>query len=488
MRDPWPASAHEPLASIAVDELLTRDYASRPSIVFEGLRDRYGPVAPVELLGLPTWLVLGYPQALEVLRDERGVWSKRLAHWRARSEGAVPPDWPIRPLIETENSTRQGGRRLSEFRAAWSAALTPFQDRTQAPARQLEAEVSSYADDLISELSEGTEGGGRTGWADLCAQYTRPLPLMVLGRLLGYERGPSDDVIMDMWRLLDGSPEAGAAAKRLIEAWADLAAAKMARPGDDFPSYLVAARPEFTVEELSLELAMLVGFVGDFTGSLISNTVAEVITGNVAARESLSDGMIRETVNRVAMASPPLANTFRFPMIDTKLGQFTISAGDTVLVSIAAAHADPLFAGGMSRDTMLSSRAHLAWGAGAHHCLGRQLATAITSVAVSRLFDRFSALELALPADQLPWRYSPLMRSLRSLPVRFTLAEPPRAPRPGRGATAAAATAAGTAAAAAAATATPAPAQRPAAETPAQRDYRRGSSIWRIPRALRRRL
>ncbi|MGH3388183.1 MAG: cytochrome, partial [Actinomadura sp.] len=246
MRNPWSASAHEPLASIAVDELLTRDFAARPSLVYEGLRARYGAVAPVDLMGLPVWLVLGYPQALEVLRDERGVWSKRLVHWRARTDGLVPPDWPIRPLIEVENSTRQGGQRLSEFRAAWSAALAPFQDRTQVSARQLEAEVGSNADDLISELSEG----GRTGWADLCAQYARPLPLMVIGRLLGFESGPSDDVLMDMWRLMDGSPDAGAAAQRLIGVLAELAAAKIARPGDDFPSYLLAARPQFTVEEL----------------------------------------------------------------------------------------------------------------------------------------------------------------------------------------------------------------------------------------------
>jgi cytochrome P450 len=460
MRNPWSASGHEPLASMAVDELLTRDYASRPGLVHEGLRDKYGPVAPVDLLGLPVWVVLGYPQALEVLRDERGVWSKRLAHWRARSEGLVPADWPVRPLIEVENSTRQGGQRLSEFRAAWSAALAPFQDRAQPQARQLEAAVRSYADDLISELSEG---GGRAGWADLCAQYTRPLPLMVIGRLLGFESGPSDDVIMDMWRLMDGSPDAGAAAQRLIGALTGLAADKMARPGDDFPSYMLAARPKFTVEELSLELAMLVGFVGDFTGSLISNTVAEVITGNVAARTSLSDGMIKETVNRVAMASPPLANTFRFPIVDTKLGDYTIAAGDTVLVSIAAAHADPQFTGGINPDFMLSSRAHLAWGAGAHHCLGRQLATMITAVAVSRLFDRFSELELSLPADQLPWRYSPLMRSLRSLPVRFELSGTP-APRP-------------VSAAPAGATEEPA--------TTAARDPR-PSGIWRIPRVLRR--
>jgi hypothetical protein len=85
-----------------------------------------------------------------------------------------------------------------------------------------------------------------------------------------------------------------------------------------------------------------------------------------------------------------------------------------VVVSVAAAHGDPLFSGAPQ-----ATHAHLAWGAGPHHCLGRQLATTITTIAISRLFQSFTRLELALPADQLPWRSSPMMRGLRSLPVHF---------------------------------------------------------------------
>jgi hypothetical protein len=48
---------------------------------------------------------------------------------------------------------------------------------------------------------------------------------------------------------------------------------------------------------------------------------------------------------------------------------------------------------------------------------------------VGRLFERFDYLDLALPADQLPWRSSPFMRGLRSLPVRYELASAPP-PRP----------------------------------------------------------
>ncbi|HEV7931158.1 MAG TPA: cytochrome [Actinomadura sp.] len=432
MRNTWSASAHEPLTSMAVEPLLTRDYDSRPALVYENLRNKFGPVAPVDLLGMPVWLALGYPEVLEVLRNQGGIWSKRLDHWRARAEGRVPPDWPLLPAFEVNHVIFQEGQRLNDLRNAWSKALRPYQDGTQPQAWQLKAAVTRYADDLITLLSEGS---GRTGWADLSAQYTRPLSLMVVNHLLGFESAQGDGVLMDMWRVLDAGPDSAAALERLLSALSDLATAKMARPGDDFPSYMLAAYPELTVDELSRELMMLVGVTGDHTGTLICNTAAEVITGNAGARNSLSLGMIRETVNQVAMTNPPMANlSFRFPKIDVKLGNFTIAAGDPVMLSTAAAHADPLFAGNMAPDPILSSRAHLAWGAGPHHCLARDLATTITTVAVSRLFERFAQLELTLPADQLPWRSSPLMRGLRSLPVRFELSHGPipgQEPAPG---------------------------------------------------------
>lgn len=49
---------------------------------------------------------------------------------------------------------------------------------------------------------------------------------------------------------------------------------------------------------------------------------------------------------------------------------------------------------------------------------------------MSRLFERLSGLELSLPVDQLPWRSSPFMRGLRSLPVRYTLSDAPTLPVP----------------------------------------------------------
>ncbi|GHH89001.1 cytochrome P450 [Streptomyces capitiformicae] len=404
--------------------LLTRDYEMRPSLVYERLRQRHGAVAPVDLLGVPAWLVLGYREALQVLQDD-GAWPKGLENWRARTEGRVPADWPLGPSLEVNHVLIQGGPGYGTLRTAWDAALKPFQDPRHPQAKRLKTAVTAYADDLITLVGQA----GTTGHADLSAQFSRPLPLMVASHLLGFPGSQGDDALMDMWRVLDAGPDAEPALQRLLGALAELAATKLKTPGEDFPSYLLAAHPDLSLDELARELFMLLGMTSDHVGILISNTVVEVLSGESSVRASLSAGMVRETMNRVVMRKPPLVNFVpRFATEDTPLGNYTIRAGDPVWVSSAAAHADPLFADHVAPSTTVSTRAHLSWGAGRRQCPARELASTVAAVGVGRLFERFAHLDLALPVDQLPWRSSPFMRGLRSLPVRYELAATPERP------------------------------------------------------------
>ncbi|MFC9684640.1 cytochrome P450 [Streptomyces sp. NPDC056948] len=412
------------LENLSPEPLLTRDYETRPSLVYERLRNEHGPVAPVDLLGVPAWLVLGYRESLQVLQDNDGF-PKGLENWRARSEGRVPADWPLGPSLEVNHILIQGGPGYRPLRSAWDVALKPFQDPRHPQAKRLKAAVTAYADELITLVGQG----GRTGVADLSAQFSRPLPLMVASHLLGFPGSQGDDALMDMWRVLDAGPDAEAALERLLATLAELAAGKLQKPGDDFPSYLLAAHPDLSLDHLARELFMLLGMTSDHVGILISNTVVEVISGEGSVRASLSAGMVRESMNRVVMRKPPLVNFVpRFAAEDTPLGNYTIRAGDPVWVSPGAAHADPLFADHVASGTTISTRAHLSWGAGPRQCPARELASTVAAAGVGRLFERFDHLDLALPADQLPWRSSPFMRGLRSLPVRYDLASEPVRP------------------------------------------------------------
>lgn len=70
-------------------------------------------------------------------------------------------------------------------------------------------------------------------------------------------------------------------------------------------------------------------------------------------------------------------------------------------------------------DVARTANSHLAFGHGAHHCVGAALARMEGRIALRALFSRFPNLELAVPAAELRWRPSLLFDGLVELPVRL---------------------------------------------------------------------
>jgi cytochrome P450 len=423
------------LESLPVEPLLTSEFDGDPGSVYERLRSTYGPVAPVGLMGVPAWLVLDYREVLEVLRNE-SVWRRDVRHWRARAEGRLPRDWPLLAGYEVRQTMFFDDEEHQAARLSHHSAMRPFQDGHSPEGWELRAAVARYADELIAVLAAES---GTSGYADLAAQYTRPLLLMVTTKLFGCPVELGDEMVMDLWRMLDGGPDAGPATGRALDAMTRLAEYRRSRPGEDLTSYMLLADPSLSDEQLGRELFMNAVYLNDITGNMVCNTLLEVLRGNATVRRSLSNGQLGEVVNRAALENPPIANLcFRFAARDVRLGNFWIRAGDIVSPSVAAAHRE-LLAAGYSHvlDSTTSTRAHLAWGAGPHQCpsAARELAGTIVTTAVGRVFDHFARAELTLPPDQLPWRAGPVVRGLRVLPVRYVLGShsSARMPSGGRG-------------------------------------------------------
>ena len=419
---PTPPADGPALGSLPVEPLLTSEFDADPGAVYTRLRGTYGSVAPVGLMGVPVWLVLDYRDVLEVLRNE-SQWRRDVRYWRARAQGELPHDWPLLAGYEVRQTMFMDGDEHRNARTVLHSALSPFQNARSPEGWELRSAVARYADELVSLLAAES---GRTGHADLGAQYTRPLLLMVTTKLLGCPVDLGDELVMDLWRMLDGGPDASLATARALNAFIRLAAHRRARPGDDLTSYLLLADPELSDEQLGRELFMHAVYLNDITGNMVLNTLLEVLRGNATVRRSLSAGQLGETVNRAALANPPVANMcFRFAARDMRLGSYLIRAGDVVCPSAAAAHQDLLAIGASHMvGSAVSTRAHLGWGAGPHQCptAARELGSLLVTTAVGKLFDHFSKIELALPKDQLPWRSGAVVRGLRVLPVRYELA------------------------------------------------------------------
>jgi cytochrome P450 len=115
-----------------------------------------------------------------------------------------------------------------------------------------------------------------------------------------------------------------------------------------------------------------------------------------------------------------LAAFARYATEDVQLEGGLVRAGDAVMVSVAAANRDDrVFAEPEHIDLTRSPVPHIAFGHGAHHCVGAQLARMELQVALGTLLRRFPTLRLAVPAEDLRWKEGMLVRGLQELPVAW---------------------------------------------------------------------
>jgi len=79
-------------------------------------------------------------------------------------------------------------------------------------------------------------------------------------------------------------------------------------------------------------------------------------------------------------------------------------AGEAVVASLASANRDAAaFADADRLDLARQDNPHVAFGHGIHHCTEAQLARIELQVAMGALIDRFPALDLAVPEEELAW-------------------------------------------------------------------------------------
>jgi cytochrome P450 len=98
----------------------------------------------------------------------------------------------------------------------------------------------------------------------------------------------------------------------------------------------------------------------------------------------------------------------------------TIPAGSLVVCSISAANRHGAFIEDPERlDITRAADGHLAFGHGAHHCLGAPLARMELRIAFPALLQRFPALALADPDAQIPFRAFSAAYGLDALPVTW---------------------------------------------------------------------
>jgi cytochrome P450 len=122
-------------------------------------------------------------------------------------------------------------------------------------------------------------------------------------------------------------------------------------------------------------------------------------------------------VDEVLRCEPPISFTARFAHQEGALRGCPVHKGDTVAVSLMAVNRDPeVFSDPHAFDIARTPNPHLAFGAGAHICLGAPLARFVGQKAILALFQSFPNLRLA---DDAPprWKPAPGTRGMERLDV-----------------------------------------------------------------------
>ncbi|MFF3657895.1 cytochrome P450 family protein [Streptomyces olivochromogenes] len=380
-----------------------------PYAVYDRLRD----TAPVHRVagtdGNPAWLVTRYEDVREALANPLLSMDKKHALPGGYQGLSLPPALDANLLnMEAPDHTRI--RRL---------VVRAFTARR---IEQLRTPVRETADRLLDAL-------GPHGSADLMTAYAAPLPITVICDLLGIPGEHRRDFRAWTDVLVAPDPTRPGAAKEAVAAMlgflTQLLADKRKKPADDLLSDLIAVRDEgdrLSEDEL-MSLAFLILFAGyENTVQLIGNAILGLLThpDQLAALRANPERFPNAVEEFARHEGPALLAIRRFPVEDVTIGAVTVPAGETVLLSLAAANRNPArFPDPERLDLGRDASGHLALGRGIHYCVGAPLARLETEIAVSALVERLPDLALATDPAELRWRPSLRARGLLALPVTY---------------------------------------------------------------------
>jgi cytochrome P450 len=262
------------------------------------------------------------------------------------------------------------------------------------------------------------------GEVDFIAAFAFPLPVNVIGELLGVpsaDRAQFQSLVRDWTQVLELiTPEvlatADPAAATIRDYLAGLAAERRRTPGDDLISALVAAEEQLTEDELLTMAALLFAAGFETTTNLLGNGLVALLR-NPDQLELLrhQPGLADAAVEELLRYDTPVQLLSRVAWDDVEIAGVPVEGGERIVAYLGAGNRDPeRFTDPDRLDLTRSDNAPLSFGGGIHFCLGAPLARLEAQIAVPALLAHFPELALAGEPER---RDSLAIRGYTRLPV-----------------------------------------------------------------------
>ena len=255
----------------------------------------------------------------------------------------------------------------------------------------------------IAEIATGLVGSWETiTGVDLMAEYAFPLPMSVIGDLLGAPRADqplfrqwSDDIRPEIF-ISPHAPDRYDRAERgfqgLLGYLKELVQHHRREPGEDLLSRMVIADGDEKLDDDTIAAtAAHILFAGhETTTNLIGNSIFTLLRRPELLETLQRDrGQIPSAVEEFLRLESPISLTTRHADEDLSLGGKQIRSGDRVYLMLGAANRDPhAFAEPDELQLDRKPNAHLAFLRNIHFCLGAALARAEGAIALDAIIDR----------------------------------------------------------------------------------------------------
>lgn len=420
-----------------METLAERDYFSDHEILkdpyayFEAIRAK----GPIHQLPNGIVVVTGFDEILDVLKNTEDFSSAIAPQGPAAALPFEPQGSDITPQIEANRTSFIGGDLLVAYDGSQHNQSRALLSRLFTPSRLKANEqfIAEYSDRLVKDAI-------LNGGCDLMKEIATPFVTMVIADLLGV---PADDRQIFMDAIDAGVPPGSLNADDLVAQnaplvlmgmyFAEYVMERRENPRPDIISELAnATYPDGTTPD-AMEIVRLGTFLfgaGQDTSAKLLGNAMKFIIDEPGLQQKLRENpsLIPAMLEEVLRLEGSTKMTARLARKDTHVGHLQVPAGTKVMLALAAGNRDPRRWENPEAFILDRPRIkeHLAFGRGAHVCVGAPLARVEVRVLIEKFLEHTSHIDMAKEqhgpagARHMDYDSSFIIRGLSALHLKLT--------------------------------------------------------------------
>lgn len=362
------------------------------------------------------WAVFKHADCSTFLRDPR---------LSAKRTSTLIDEFPVEKQKEFAELARTLGLWMLFYDAPEHTRLRKLMNKGFSPAsiESLKPQVEKIVDRMLIPLRKSHD-------IDFLPQFAHPLPAYVIAEMMNVPESLHQLFVQwsnaiatlfgNPYRTLSDLVAAQQAVHGLTNYFREAVAVRRGQKGNDLISLLMEIEEDgdvLTEEELYAQCVMLLFAGHETTRNLIGNGLYTLLRHPEQAAELRQQPeLIRSAVEELLRFESPVQYTGRMVLEDFEFCGVQARRGQEIIFMLGAANRDARqFKEPDILNLKRGNNPHLAFGAGAHFCVGNQLARLEGRVAILRILQEFPKMRPVSPEPE--WLPNFSFRGLKTLLV-----------------------------------------------------------------------